>query len=102
MRKNYAIIFRNYNAAECKEICSESPGCHGYQYSADMHLYGKKDEENGCWEYYEPKNMSVPARTGPNVDQTSEVACVKIDGGNKNLCDDSFFSNYNNNRTFNQ
>ena len=84
MREGYSIIFRNYNKDECREICTDSKGCYSYQYSADMHLYSKKDEENGCWVFYEPKNMTVPARTGPKVDQTSEVACEKIMGsGNK-------------------
>ena len=91
MRENYSFIFRNYDAEECREICMESKGCYSYQYSEDMHWYSKKDEENGCWVFYKPKGMKVPSRTGPKVHQKSEVACEKLDSGNKIMCHDFFF-----------
>ena len=59
-----------------------------------MHLYNKKDEENGCWVFYEPKGMKVPKRTGTNVDPKSEVACEKLDSGNMFCAMISLFSNY--------
>ena len=60
-----------------------------------MHLYGKKDEENGCWVFYQPpKGMKVPARTGPKVDPKGEVACEKVDGGNEIFFHDFCFTTY--------
>ena len=82
MRKNSAIIFRNYGSSECSDICRKSSGCIAYVYGADMYLYSKKDEENGCHLYYYPSNGQVPSRDPTLVvNPGRELACEKTTGG---------------------
>ena len=80
IRDKSAIIFRNYDSKECAEICRDSPGCESFLYRQDMKWGNKKDEENGCFLYYE--SAAVPAsqfkRIGPKAIATNEIACENL------------------------
>ena len=80
IRTKSSIVFRNYDSSECAEICRESPGCESFLYRQDMKLEDKKDEENGCFLYYE--SSDVPAnqfkRIGPKIQSYNEIACENL------------------------
>ena len=80
IRTKSSIVFRNFDSFECAEICRESPGCESFLYRQDMKLDDPKDEENGCFLYYE--SSEVPAnqfkRIGPKVQSYNEIACEKL------------------------
>ena len=80
IRDKSSIVFRNYDASECAEICRDSPGCESFLYRQDMKWGDKKDEENGCFLYYE--SSEVPAnqfkRIGPKIQSFNEIACENL------------------------
>ena len=80
IRTKSSIVFRNFDSSECAEICRESPGCESFLYRQDMKYEDKKDEENGCFLYYE--SSDVPAnqfkRIGPKIQSYNEIACENL------------------------
>jgi len=81
-REKSSIIFYNYKPLECEEICRESSGCEGYLYAEDMGLYSKKDEENGCWAYYQPENAPALKRDKNLKVTKGWLACERVAGAN--------------------
>ena len=77
IREKSAIVFRNYDDKECAEICRESPGCESFLYRQDMKWGHQKDEENGCFLYYESSDVTEAQfkRIGPKVQSYNEIAC---------------------------
>ena len=80
IRTKSSLVFRNYDSSECAEICRDSPGCESFLYRQDMKWEDQKDEENGCFLYYQ--SSEVPAnqfkRIGPKVQSYNEIACEKL------------------------
>ena len=80
VRTRSSIVFRNYDSSECAEICRESPGCESFLYRQDMKLEDQKDEENGCFLYYESSEVTEAEfkRIGPKVQSYNEIACENL------------------------
>ena len=80
IRTKSSIVFRNFDSFECAEICRESPGCESFLYRQDMKLDDPKDEENGCFLYYE--SSEVPAnqskRIGDKVQSYNDITCEQL------------------------
>ena len=80
IRTKSSIVFRNYDASECAEICRDSPGCESFLYRQDMKWGDNKDEENGCFLYYESSEVPVNQfkRIGPKIQSFNEIACENL------------------------